>query len=138
SQTFSKASSAPLFTLKRFMAMNMVFSSAELANASDSSSQLKTDGHREGHSVACRRRWKRRGSADHRLHFLIETCYSGTVGEPHRDHPSPSINGKSHRGITLIAASARIRGKLLVAREARRDDSPIIRVVVGPPVPDAV
>jgi hypothetical protein len=30
------------------MAMNMVFSSAELANAGDSSSQLKTDGRGEG------------------------------------------------------------------------------------------
>jgi hypothetical protein len=30
------------------MAMNMVFSSAELANAGDSSSQLKTDEHGEG------------------------------------------------------------------------------------------
>src|SRR5258707_192998 len=38
------------------MAMNMVFSSAELANAGDSSSQLKTDGHREGHGVTRRRR----------------------------------------------------------------------------------
>src|SRR5258708_31438486 len=48
SQTFSKASSEPLFTLKRFMAMNMMFSSAELAKAGDSSSQLKTDEHDEG------------------------------------------------------------------------------------------
>jgi hypothetical protein len=73
------------------MAMNMVFSSADLANAGDSSSQLKTDGHREGHG-----------------------------------------------GIALIDASARRRGKLLVAREVRRDDSPVIRVVVGPPAPNAV
>src|SRR5258708_1787926 len=117
------------------MAMNMVFSSAELANAGDSSSQLKTDGHREGHGVTRRRRWKRRGSADHRLHCLIETCYSGAVGEPDRDHPSASINRKRHRGITLIAASARVRGKLLVSCEVRRDHFPVIRGTGGPPAP---